>query len=93
MLALAILCWTTVLGEALGLHRLMTHRSFVAPKGLERLLVVTSTLACQRGRMEWVGLHQHHHKFSDQPNDHHDAARGQWWAHSVWMLRDIPALE
>ena len=33
-----------------------------------------------------------HHRFSDQPTDHHDAGRGLWWAHSEWMLHDIPAL-
>ncbi len=50
-------------------------------------------LACQSGPIEWVALHRHHHKFSDQPNDHHDAGRGFWWSHSEWMLHDIPALQ
>merc|ERR1712216_1007629 len=51
------------------------------------------TLACQSGPIEWVGLHRHHHRFSDQPNDHHDAGRGLWWSHSEWMLHEIPALK
>ncbi|MEI6829329.1 MAG: fatty acid desaturase, partial [Synechococcaceae cyanobacterium ELA445] len=92
VVALAVLYWTTVIGVTLGLHRLVAHRSFVAPKWLERTLVVMGTLACQSGPIEWVGLHRHHHKFSDQPNDHHDAARGLWWAHSDWMLHQIPAV-
>jgi len=75
------------------LHRLLAHRSFEAPKWLERLLVLMGTLACQSGPIEWVGLHRHHHRYSDQPNDHHDAGRGLWWAHSEWMLHHIPALE
>jgi len=89
---LAVLYWMTVLGVTLGLHRLLAHRSFVAPRWLERLLVLMGTLACQSGPIEWVGLHRHHHKFSDQPTDHHDAGRGLWWAHSAWMLHEIPAL-
>ena len=93
VLAFAILYWTTVLGVTLGLHRLVAHRSFEAPRWLERVLVLMGTLACQAGPLEWVGLHRHHHKFSDQPNDHHDAGRGLWWAHSGWMLHSIPALE
>jgi fatty-acid desaturase len=92
VVVLAILYWTTVLGVTLGLHRLVAHRSFQAPRWLERLLVLMGTLACQSGPIEWVGLHRHHHLYSDQPNDHHDAARGLWWAHSEWMLHDIPAL-
>ena len=90
--ALAVLYWMTVLGVTLGLHRLVAHRSFEAPKWLERLLVLMGTLACQSGPLEWVGLHRHHHRYSDQPNDHHDAGRGLWWAHSEWMLHQIPAL-
>jgi len=91
-IALGVLYWVTVLGVTLGLHRLVSHRSFTAPRWVERGLVLMGTLACQSGPIEWVGLHRHHHKYSDQPNDHHDAARGLWWAHSDWMLHDIPAL-
>ncbi len=92
LVVLAVLYWTTVLGVTLGLHRLVAHRSFEAPRWVERLLVLMGSLACQSGPIEWVGLHRHHHLFSDQPNDHHDAARGLWWAHSEWMLHEIPAL-
>ncbi len=89
----AILYWVTVLGVTLGLHRLVAHRSFVAPRWIERILVVMGSLACQSGPIEWVSLHRHHHQFSDQPNDHHDAGRGFWWSHSEWMLHEIPALK
>jgi stearoyl-CoA desaturase (delta-9 desaturase) len=92
VIVLAVLYWATVLGVTLGLHRLVAHRGFEAPRWVERLLVLMGTLACQSGPIEWVGLHRHHHLFSDQPNDHHDAARGLWWAHSEWMLHQIPAL-
>jgi stearoyl-CoA desaturase (delta-9 desaturase) len=92
LLVLAVLYWMTVLGVTLGLHRLVAHRGFEAPRWLERLLVLMGTLACQSGPIEWVGLHRHHHLFSDQPNDHHDAGRGLWWSHSAWMLHEIPAL-
>ena len=93
LVAFAVLYWTTVLGVTLGLHRLVAHRSFEVPGWLERVLVVMGTLACQSGPIDWVALHRHHHRFSDQPNDHHDAGRGLWWSHSEWMLHDIPALK
>jgi len=91
--ALAVLYWVTVLGVTLGLHRLVAHRSFKAPRWLERVLVIMGSLSAQGGPIEWVGLHRHHHKYSDQPNDHHDAVRGLWWSHSEWMLHEIPAVE
>ena len=92
VVVLLALYWMTVLGVTLGLHRLAAHRSFEAPRWLERGLVLMGAMACQSGPIEWVGLHRHHHLFSDQPNDHHDAGRGLWWAHSEWMLHEIPAL-
>jgi stearoyl-CoA desaturase (delta-9 desaturase) len=39
----------------------------------------------------WVGLHRHHHAYSDQGNDHHDSNKGFWWSHMGWMLREVPA--
>ena len=92
-MAFGVLYWVTVLGVTLGLHRLVAHRSLVVPVWVERMLVIMGTLACQSGPIEWVGLHRHHHRFSDQPIDHHDAGRGLWWSHSEWMLHDIPALK
>jgi stearoyl-CoA desaturase (delta-9 desaturase) len=93
LVAFGVLYWMTVLGVTLGLHRLVAHRSFEVPGWLEKVLVVMGTLACQSGPIDWVALHRHHHRFSDQPNDHHDAGRGLWWSHSEWMLHDIPALK
>ena len=93
LVAFGVLYWMTVLGVTLGLHRLVAHRSFEVPGWLERVLVMMGSLAAQSGPIDWVALHRHHHRFSDQPNDHHDAGRGLWWSHSEWMLHDIPALK
>ncbi len=87
-----VLYWLTAgIGITLGFHRLVTHRSFQAPKWLEYLLVFCGTLACQGGPIDWVGLHRIHHKFSDTEPDPHDSNRGFWWSHIGWMLYHIPA--
>jgi stearoyl-CoA desaturase (delta-9 desaturase) len=87
-----ILYWITgALGITLGFHRLISHRSFQAPKWLEYLLVFCGTLACQGGVVQWVGLHRMHHKYSDTEPDPHDSNRGFWWSHMGWMLHEIPA--
>jgi len=84
--------WVTGgLGITLGWHRLLTHRSFQTPKWLEYLLVFCGTLACQMGPIGWVGLHRHHHAYSDQEPDQHDSNRGFWWSHMGWMLHEVPA--
>jgi stearoyl-CoA desaturase (delta-9 desaturase) len=87
-----VLHWMTAgLGITLGWHRLLTHRSFQTPKWLEYFLVFCGTLAMQGGPIWWVGLHRHHHVFSDQDVDHHDANKGFWWSHMEWMFHKVPA--
>jgi sn-1 stearoyl-lipid 9-desaturase len=84
--------WVTGgLGITLGWHRLVTHRSFQTPQWLEYFLVFCGTLSLQGGPIWWVGLHRHHHLYSDQNVDHHDSCKGFWWSHMGWMLREVPA--
>jgi sn-1 stearoyl-lipid 9-desaturase len=86
--------WVTGgLGITLGWHRLVTHRSFQVPKWLEYFFVFCGTLAMQGGPIWWVGLHRHHHLYSDQPVDHHDSNKGFWWSHMGWMFREVPAVQ
>ncbi|MGJ3251282.1 MAG: acyl-CoA desaturase [Elainellaceae cyanobacterium] len=84
--------WVTGgLGITLGWHRLVSHRSFQTPKWLEYFFVFCGTLALQGGPIWWVGLHRHHHVYSDQDVDHHDSNKGFWWSHMGWMLYEVPA--
>lgn len=86
-----LLHWVTGgLGITLGFHRLVTHRSFQAPKWLEHFFVFCGTLACQGGPIDWVGMHRLHHLHSDQVQDPHDSNRGFWWSHMGWMLYELP---
>ncbi len=67
------LYWVTAcLGVTTGYHRLLSHRSFQVPKWLERFFATCGALSCQHGPIDWVGLHRHHHTFSDTEADHHD---------------------
>lgn len=89
--ALFLHWFTGCLGITLGWHRLIAHRSFQVPKWLEYFFVFCGSLACQHGPIMWVGLHRHHHVYSDQPIDHHDSNKGFWWSHMGWMLHEVPA--
>ncbi len=86
--------WVTGgLGITLGWHRLISHRSFQVPKWLEYFFVFCGSLAMQGGPIWWVGLHRHHHRYSDQDVDHHDSNKGFWWSHMGWMFHEVPALK
>ena len=88
-----VLYWVTAcLGVTIGYHRLLAHRSFKVPQWLERFFATCGALSCQHGPIDWVGLHRHHHKFSDTEVDHHTSLKGFWWSHMGWMFTTIPAM-
>ena len=50
------------LGVGLGWHRLLTHRSFQAPKWLEYILTIFGTMSMQDPPDKWVATHRIHHR-------------------------------
>jgi stearoyl-CoA desaturase (delta-9 desaturase) len=80
-------------GVTLGYHRLLTHRSFQTPRGVEYVLTVLGTLASQGGPLQWVAVHRRHHQHSDTSGDPHSPRDGIWWAHLLWWMPHVPALD
>ncbi len=74
------------LGVGLGYHRLLTHRSFKAPKWLEYFLTMLASMALQNEAYKWVATHRIHHQFTEQPLDPHSTRPGFWWAHIGWIF-------
>lgn len=81
------------MGVTLGYHRMLTHRAFEAPLWLRRVLTVWGTLALQRGPITWVADHRLHHARSDTDGDPHNALKGFWWSHLLWMVRPSPHVD
>jgi stearoyl-CoA desaturase (delta-9 desaturase) len=78
-LALAVTLYiVTGLGISLGFHRLFTHRSFRARRGLRIALAVAGSLAAEGSLISWVSHHRRHHVFADREGD----------PHSPWTVRD-----
>ena len=75
------------LGVGIGYHRLLTHRSFKAPKWLEYTLTVLGTLSIQNGAIEWVATHRLHHAHTETDRDPHSPRHGAFWAHVGWIFR------
>ncbi len=87
---------TLCLGHSLGLHRLLIHRSFVAPLWLERGFVYLGTLVGMAGPLGMVRLHDMRDWAQRQPACHplhahrtsllHDA----WWQMHCRLVLDHP---
>lgn len=75
------------IGICLGYHRLLTHRSFQVPKGLEYVIAIIGALALQGGPIFWVAGHRLHHLHTeDYDKDPYSAQRGFWWSHMLWLF-------
>ena len=74
------------LGVGLGWHRLLTHRSFMAPKWLEYVLSTLATMSMQDPPDKWIATHRMHHAFVDTDKDPHSARSGFWWPQIGWVL-------
>lgn len=96
--ALPFISWTNVvlmlvmwfitgcLGITLGFHRLYSHRSFKTPKTVGWFFALCGTLAFQGGLVEWVARHRMHHAFTETDDDPHNARRGFWYSHMMWLF-------
>ncbi|MBD1856399.1 MULTISPECIES: acyl-CoA desaturase [Leptolyngbya] len=75
------------IGICLGYHRLLSHRSFQVPKGLEYAIALIGALALQGGPIFWVAGHRLHHAHTeDEEKDPYSARRGFWWSHMLWIF-------
>ena len=68
---LAVMYVLTGLGVTVGFHRMLTHRSFQAPKPIEYGFAVLGSMAVQGPVMAWVADHRKHHAHADQEGDPH----------------------
>ncbi|MEO5667290.1 MAG: fatty acid desaturase [Bdellovibrionota bacterium] len=80
-----------VLGITVGYHRLLTHKSFQAHKGVERFFAFLGVTALQNGPVDWIAEHRLHHAVSDTELDPHNIHKGFWHAHMGWMFQKRPA--
>ncbi len=60
-----------VIGINIGMHRLLSHRSFVTTLWLERLFSVIGVLTTVGSPLAWVAIHRQHHRAAETTQDPH----------------------
>ncbi len=85
------LYWLRMLGTTAIYHRLLTHKSYQAPKIVLWIGCVITASAGQMGPSWWKAHHLSHHQNSDQVLDvhspRHPALGGGWyWSQGGWLL-------
>ena len=76
----------TTFAIGIGYHRLLTHRGFVCPRWLRRVLAWTGAAALQGGPARWTAIHRRHHRLADREGDPHTPLQGFLYAHMGWIM-------
>ncbi len=89
-LILAIAGWFVAeaamgIGNTVGYHRLLTHRSFATRRPLWILFALLGA-SHSGGPLPWVALHRLHHAKSDTPEDPITPTIGFWNAHGGFLI-------
>jgi stearoyl-CoA desaturase (delta-9 desaturase) len=71
LVALSIYFFRVTIGATVTLHRLLSHRSFKAPKWFEYTGSLIGTLGGGISTIGWVAIHREHHRYSDTSKDPH----------------------
>ena len=79
------------LGETVGFHRMLTHRSFQAHPTARFVLLVFGTMAIQGPPLDWAAIHIKHHAQADREGDPHSPIDGFFHAHIGWFFGNIGA--
>lgn len=74
----------------IGMHRLLTHRTYKTWKWFEYFLAAMATLNWQGGPIWWVASHRLHHRLSDRHGDPHSPRNNFFWGHIGWMMVKDP---
>ncbi len=75
------------LGVTIGLHRMLTHRSFQPHPVVKFILLVFGSMAVEGPALEWAATHIKHHAHSDHEGDPHSPVDGFFHAHMGWMFK------
>lgn len=76
----------TAFGVTVGLHRLLTHRSFEAHPAVRAALLILGSMALEGPVLDWAATHLRHHALSDKQGDPHSPLAGFLHAHLGWMI-------
>jgi stearoyl-CoA desaturase (delta-9 desaturase) len=73
-------------GVAVGLHRYVSHKAFVARRGLRPVILWLGCLALQGSPLGWAAVHRgSHHRHADTEGDAHTPTKGWFYAWHMWL--------
>jgi len=81
-----------IFGAGIGFHRYFSHKSFKTSRFFEVMLLILGSLAGLGSCISWVGIHRHHHVYSDTDLDIHSPNKIGILRTYLTLWGDIPNL-
>jgi stearoyl-CoA desaturase (Delta-9 desaturase) len=75
------------LGEEVGIHRMLSHRSFQPHPVVKFVLLVLGSMTVEGPVLEWAAIHIRHHARADREGDPHSPVEGFFHAHIGWLFK------
>ncbi len=88
LMLLAIMYSLIRLSEEVGIHRMLSHRSFQPHPAVKFVLLVLGSMAVEGPVLEWAAIHIKHHARADREGDPHSPLEGFFHAHIGWLFKD-----
>lgn len=76
-------------GVTVGLHRLLTHRSFQTYPIVKAILLICGAMAAESSPIYWASAHIQHHAHADAEGDPHSPLVSLWHAHVGWFFKHV----
>lgn len=80
------------MGATVIYHRLLTHKSFTAPKWFEYFGTVCGTLGGYGSSIVWTAIHRSHHRHVDTDKDPHSPYHKGWFAVQFLIMFNTPSV-
>lgn len=89
-IAFAVYFFTGCIGMSGTYHRLLSHRSYQAPRWWEYLGTVLATLGGTGSSIAWCAVHREHHRFTDTDRDPHSPEHQGFWRVQFFSMFHAP---
>lgn len=84
---------TGCFGMSMTFHRLLSHKSWLAPKWFKVLGCALGTVGLTGSAIAWPTIHRQHHIHPDQTNDPHSPNIQPWWRVQFFSMYYKPNLK
>lgn len=92
LICFAMYFLTGCFGMSMTYHRLLSHRSWKAPKWFQKAGILLGTIGLTGSALAWTAIHRQHHASPDKSKDPHSPNVHPWWKVQFFSMYYKPNL-